>query len=179
MIDPPWVSRSTRNGPHIKSIFWNLQDVRLTTLKGSICFLAGICVALHSLPFCLNFFAVSTDSVRKRCGWKLGSSLARRFGHSLPKMRKGTIMYCNNTIKKYPIVHTQGTQKLAAGKYQISLKSKLPHLASILDGHFVARYRIWEWPGNIKSRWIWRPSNIKARWIWWPSRFELDGDTTI
>jgi hypothetical protein len=32
----------------------------------------------------------------------------------------------------------------AAGKYQISLKLKLPHLASILDGHFVAGYRIWE-----------------------------------
>jgi hypothetical protein len=34
--------------------------------------------------------------------------------------------------------------ELAAGKYQISLKSKLPHLALILDGHFVAGYRIWE-----------------------------------
>ena len=34
--------------------------------------------------------------------------------------------------------------ELAAGKYRISLKSKLPHLASILDGHFVAGYRIWE-----------------------------------
>ena len=34
--------------------------------------------------------------------------------------------------------------ELAAGKYQISLKSKLPYLASILDGHFVAGYRIWE-----------------------------------
>ncbi len=34
--------------------------------------------------------------------------------------------------------------ELAAGKYQISLRSKLPHLASILDGHFVAGYRIWE-----------------------------------
>ncbi len=30
--------------------------------------------------------------------------------------------------------------ELAAGEYPISLKSKLPHLASILDGHFVARY---------------------------------------
>ncbi len=34
--------------------------------------------------------------------------------------------------------------ELAAGKYRISLKSKLAHLASILDGHFVAGYRIWE-----------------------------------
>ncbi len=30
--------------------------------------------------------------------------------------------------------------ELAAGEYRISLKSKLPHLASILDGHFVAGY---------------------------------------
>jgi hypothetical protein len=34
--------------------------------------------------------------------------------------------------------------ELAAGEYRISLKLKLPHLASILDGHFVAGYQIWE-----------------------------------
>ncbi len=41
--------------------------------------------------------------------------------------------------------------ELAAREYQISLKSKLPHLASILDGHFVAGYRIWEGLGRIGS----------------------------
>ncbi len=44
--------------------------------------------------------------------------------------------------------------ELAAGKYRISLKSKLPHLASILDGHFVAGYQIWDRLGNIESRWF-------------------------
>jgi hypothetical protein len=44
--------------------------------------------------------------------------------------------------------------ELAAGKYRISLKSKLPHLASILDGHFVAGYRIWDRLGYIEYRWF-------------------------
>ena len=42
--------------------------------------------------------------------------------------------------------------ELAAGKYRISLKSKLRHLASILDGRFVAGYRSWDGLGNIESR---------------------------
>ncbi len=41
--------------------------------------------------------------------------------------------------------------ELAAGEYRISLKLKLTHLASILDGHFVAGYRIWEGLGRIVS----------------------------
>jgi hypothetical protein len=44
--------------------------------------------------------------------------------------------------------------ELSAGKYRISLNSKLPHLASILDGHFVAGYRIWDRLDNIESRWF-------------------------
>ena len=56
-------------------------------------------VAHHSLPFCLNFRAVRTDSVGKRCDGKLGSTSGRPFGHSSPKTRKSTIMYCK-TIKK-------------------------------------------------------------------------------
>ena len=42
---------------------------------------------------------------------------------------------------------------LAAAEYRIWVKSKLPHLDSILDGHFVARYRIWDGLGKIGSRW--------------------------
>ena len=42
---------------------------------------------------------------------------------------------------------------LAAAEYRIWVKSKLPHLDSILDGHFVARYRIWDGLGKIESRW--------------------------
>ena len=42
---------------------------------------------------------------------------------------------------------------LAAAEYRILVKSKLPHLDSILDGHFVARYRIWDGLGKIESRW--------------------------
>ncbi len=38
----------------------------------------------------------------------------------------------NFDYKAYP--------ELAAGENRISVKSKLPHLASILDGHFVAGY---------------------------------------
>jgi hypothetical protein len=63
--------------------------------------------------------------------------------------------------------------ELAAREYRISLKSKLPHLASILDGHFVAGYRIWEGLGRIGSRWFWRPSNFKSRWFLRPSRFDF------
>ncbi len=55
--------------------------------------------------------------------------------------------------------------ELAAGEYRISSKLKLPHLASILDGHFVAGYRIWEGLGSIESRWFWRPSNFESRWF--------------
>jgi hypothetical protein len=57
---------------------------------------------------------------------------------------------------------------LAAREYRISVKSKLRHLDSILDRHFVAKYRIWDGLGRVESRWLWRPSNIEARWIWRP-----------
>jgi hypothetical protein len=71
----------------------------------------------------------------------------------------------NFDYKAYP--------ELAAGENQISVKSKLPHLASISDGHFVAGYQIWEGLGRIGSRWFWRPSNFESRWLWRPSRFKV------
>jgi hypothetical protein len=49
--------------------------------------------AHHSTRFRLNFLAVKMDSVGKRCGWKLGSTLACPFQVSSPKMIKCTIMY--------------------------------------------------------------------------------------
>ena len=65
--------------------------------------------------------------------------------------------------------------ELAAGKYRISLKSKLPHLASILDvilwpdieaGTDLVTSNLdgFKRPSNFDSRWLWRSSRFDFRW---------------
>jgi hypothetical protein len=72
-------------------------------------------------------------------------------------------------------IRAKADPELAAGKNRISLKSKLRHLASILDYHFVAGYRSWEGLCNIdldgfsdhltsKLDGFWRSSRFDFRW---------------
>ena len=115
------------------------------TQKESASFVTQVCQEAHELSIQLS---------------RVGRQLSSR-GVTKNNRRTCLFLICsshtfiNDTwgIWRY-LIQFYNVSAYSCREISIWVKSKLPHLNSILDGHFVGKYRIWEGLGNPRPHWF-------------------------